>query len=208
MSIKQRISMFNVMGNFITSRGLLFHGMGVLKRRKSSFQPAVLHSKSFEKLIGIENVMTDSFEIEKYTIDWTKAYKGGNIVCLPRTTEDVSKILAYCNANRIGVVPQGGNTGLVGGAVVEKGGDQLILCLEKMNAIHSIEDAVLICDGGCILENLNRESNKYGYTVPLDLGAKGACQIGGNVEITIYIYLFILLKLKTINKSKCKSNAF
>jgi FAD/FMN-containing dehydrogenase len=170
--------MFKVMRSVLASGRLLAHGIKVLKRSKSSLQPATLHINSFEKLIGVENVLTDSFEIEKYTIDWTKVYKGGSVVCLPRTTDDVSMILEYCNTNKIGVVPQGGNTGLVGGAVAEKSGDQLILCLEKMNTIHSIEDAVLICDAGCILETLNKESNKYGYTVPLDLGAKGACMIG------------------------------
>lgn len=167
--------------NVLFHRGLLSHGIRASSRRNSSFQPASLHVNSFERLIGTENVLSDSFEIEKYTVDWTKVYKGGSVVCLPRSTEHVSKILDYCNTNKIGVVPQGGNTGLVGGAVGETREDQLILCLEKMNTIHSIKDAILVCDAGCILENLNNESGKFGYTVPLDLGAKGACMIGGNV---------------------------
>ena len=61
--------------------------------------------------------MTEAVDIEKYTIDWTTFYRGGSVVCFPRSTRDVSNILMFCNENKIGVVPQGGNTGLVGGAV-------------------------------------------------------------------------------------------
>ena len=127
--------------------------------------------------------MTESFDIEKYTIDWTKVYRGGTVVCFPRTTEDVSEILSFCDTHKVGIVPQGGNTGLVGGAVGLAGirGDQLIMSMEKMNSIISIEESVLVCEAGCILENLNIECTKRGYIVPLDLGAKGACMIGGNV---------------------------
>lgn len=147
------------------------------------YQPASAHIVKFEELIGSNNVIHDSFDIEKYTVDWTKVYKGGTVVCLPTSTEDVSSILRYCNANMIGVVAQGGNTGLVGGAVGLAGnrGDQVIMSMERMKTIRSISDSVLVCDAGCILETLNNECNKNGYMVPLDLGAKGACMIGGNV---------------------------
>ena len=147
------------------------------------YQPASAHIVEFKELIGSNNVIHDFFDIEKYTVDWTKVYKGGTVVCLPTCTEDVSSILRYCNANMIGVVPQGGNTGLVGGAVGLSGnkGDQVIVSMERMKVIRSISDSVLVCDAGCILETLNAECNQKGYMVPLDLGAKGACMIGGNV---------------------------
>lgn len=151
--------------------------------RVRNFKAATAHIADFQDLIGCENVISDAFDIEKYTIDWTKVYKGGTVVCFPRSTEDVSKILQFCNSNRIAVVPQGGNTGLVGGGVGLSGdkGDQLIISMEKMCSIERIDESVLICDAGCILENLNTECSKKGYIVPLDLGAKGACMIGGNV---------------------------
>lgn len=149
----------------------------------NGLQPASAHISAFQGLVGVENVLSDSFDIEKYTVDWTRVFKGGSVVCLPCSTEDVSNILRYCNDNRIGVVPQGGNTSLVGGSVGLFGdnGDQLIISMEKMKTIHSIEDSVLISDAGCILETLNTACVEKGYIVPLDLGAKGACMIGGNV---------------------------
>ena len=148
-------------------------------------QPASAYVAAFKEILGADNVMTEAFDIEKYTVDWTKVYKGGSIVCFPRSTEDVSNILQFCNKNRVGVVPQGGNTGLVGGAVglcgENESGDQLIMSMEKMNKIISIDESVLICESGCILENLNIECAKKGYIVPLDLGSKHSCMIGGNV---------------------------
>jgi FAD/FMN-containing dehydrogenase len=154
-----------------------------IKSLSNGLQPASAHISSFQKLLGVDNVLTDSFDIEKYTVDWTRVFRGGSVVCMPCSTEDVSNILRYCNDNKIGVVPQGGNTGLVGGSVGLSGenGDQLIISMEKMKTIHSIEDSVLICDAGCILETLNTACVEKGYIVPLDLGAKGACMIGGNV---------------------------
>lgn len=163
--------------DFCSIRGREGNAVGI------EYQPASSHIVEFKELIGSNNVIHDSFDIVKYTVDWTKEYKGGTVVCLPTCTEDVSSILRYCNTNMIGVVPQGGNTGLVGGAVGLSGdrGDQVIMSMERMNNIRSISDSVLVCDAGCILETLNAECNKNGFIVPLDLGAKGACMIGGNV---------------------------
>jgi D-2-hydroxyglutarate dehydrogenase len=154
-----------------------------IKFLSNGFQPASAHILAFQKLLGVDNVLTDSFDIEKYTVDWTRVFRGGSVVCLPCSTEDISNVLRYCNDNMIGVVPQGGNTGLVGGSVGLSGenGDQLIISTVKMKTIHSIEDSVLVCDAGCILETLNTACVEKGYIVPLDLGAKGACMIGGNV---------------------------
>jgi FAD/FMN-containing dehydrogenase len=120
-------------------------------------------------------------DVERFTVDWTGLYRGGCIVLQPKTTEEVSKIMKYCSLNRIAVVPQGGNTGLVGGQVGFR--DEIILSLEKMNQISKIDEvaAVITCDAGCILEKLNSEVGNHGFILPIDLGAKGSCHIGGNV---------------------------
>ena len=165
----------------------IFNGSCVSRRGFAIFsiqhQPASSYVAAFREILGAENVMTEAVDIEKYTIDWTTFYRGGSVVCFPRSTRDVSNILMFCNENKIGVVPQGGNTGLVGGAVGLPGesGNQLIMSMTKMNTVYSIDEGVLVCDAGCILENLNTECAKKGYVVPLDLGSKGACMIGGNV---------------------------
>lgn len=124
-------------------------------------------------------------DTSKYTNDWTKSYSGGDLVVKPKGTEEVSKVLTYCHKHRISVVPQGGNTGLVGGGVGKftSGTLQLIVSLERMNRILCIDAmaATVTCESGVVLEALNNEVEKYDLIVPLDLGAKGSCMIGGNV---------------------------
>jgi len=90
--------------------------------------------------------------------------------------------LKYCHEQRVPVVPQGGNTGMVGGSVPHRG-DEVVLSLSRMNKIHSFDptNAVIQCQSGCILDNLNEYLRPYGYVMPLDLGSSGSCQIGGNV---------------------------
>ncbi|KAF7279777.1 hypothetical protein GWI33_006760 [Rhynchophorus ferrugineus] len=103
-------------------------------------------------------------------------------VLKPKTTEEVSKILSFCNDNRIAVCPQGGNTGLVGGSVPVF--DEVVLSTSLMNQIYDINDTsgVLICQAGCILEVLDEALADHGLMMPLDLGAKGSCHVGGNVS--------------------------
>jgi hypothetical protein len=69
----------------------------------SLHQPASPHSDALRGLVGADNVITDSFDLEKYSVDWTRVYKGGSVVCFPRTTDEVSKVLSYCRSNNIGV---------------------------------------------------------------------------------------------------------
>ncbi len=79
------------------------------------------------------------------------------------------------------MVPQGGNTGLVGGSVPLH--DEVVISTKKMTQILEFDEAqgTLKCEAGCILESLHNFTNERGYTMPLDLGAKGSCQIGGNL---------------------------
>ena len=131
-----------------------FHGSCVSRRGiaiiSRQYQPASSYVAAFREILGAENVMTEAIDIEKYTVDWTTFYRGGSVVCFPRSTRDVSNILKFCNENKIGVVPQGGNTGLVGGAVSLPGesDNQLIISMEKMKTIYSIDEGVLVCDAG------------------------------------------------------------
>ncbi|KAI4466387.1 d-2-hydroxyglutarate dehydrogenase mitochondrial [Holotrichia oblita] len=95
---------------------------------------------------------------------------------------EVSKILTYCNENRLAVCPQGGNTSIVGGSVPVL--DEIVVSTELMNQIVSLDDVsgVLVCEAGCILEDLDNKLSKLDLMMPLDLGAKGSCHIGGNVS--------------------------
>ena len=109
-------------------------------------------------------------------------YRGHTrLVLKPKTTEEVSKVLKYCNDNTLAVVPQGGNSGLVGGSVPVF--DEIVISTSRMNNIRSFDDVsgVLVVDGGCILEVVDNFLAEQNHIFPLDLGAKGSCQIGGNV---------------------------
>ena len=119
----------------------------------------------------------------KYNKDWTNHYQGSSdLVLRPRSTEEVSSILKYCNENYIGVTPQGGNTGLCGGATPIS--NEIILSMEYMKRIYKLDEysGVLTCDSGCILQSLHDFAEEKGYLFPLDIGSKGTCQIGGNVS--------------------------
>ena len=98
----------------------------------------------------------------------------------PLTTKEVSSILKYCNEQRLGVVPQGGNTGLVGGSV-PLGSQEVVLSLQAMTTIHGLDPStgILKADAGCILQDLQdyAASSSPPHLVPIDLGAKGTCQI-------------------------------
>ncbi|RHY49574.1 hypothetical protein DYB38_001450, partial [Aphanomyces astaci] len=128
-------------------------------------------------------VLTDADEIAPFNSDWLNKYHGhSSVVLRPKTTQEVSDILKYCNDRRLAVVPQGGNTGLVGGSVPVH--DEVILSTGNMNVIESFDDVsgIVVCQAGCILETLDTHVGKSGYMMPLDLGAKGTCQIGGNAS--------------------------
>ncbi|BGP52908.1 D-lactate ferricytochrome c oxidoreductase [Rhodotorula sphaerocarpa] len=122
-------------------------------------------------------------DLVSYNVDWMDKYSGNSPVLVkPKSTEEVSKVLQYCYQKRIAVVPQGGNTGLVGGSVPLY--DELILSTESMAGIREFDDVsgILTTDAGAILESLSNFLHPKGYMMPLDLGAKGSCHIGGNVS--------------------------
>uniref|UniRef100_A0A1A8JFA1 D-2-hydroxyglutarate dehydrogenase, mitochondrial n=1 Tax=Nothobranchius kuhntae TaxID=321403 RepID=A0A1A8JFA1_NOTKU len=126
--------------------------------------------------------ITDPDLVESSNVDWLKSVRGSSELLLrPQTTEEVSQILRYCSSHNLAVNPQGGNTGLVGGSVPVY--DEIILSTSLMNNIHSFDhiSGILTCQAGCVLENLSLFLEERDYIMPLDLGAKGSCQIGGNV---------------------------
>lgn len=104
-----------------------------------------------------------------------------SLALFPSSTQDVSKILSYCNSKSLPIVIQGGNTSLVAGSVPVN--SEIILSMQRMNHIHSFDETsgILLCDSGCILETLEDYVSNKGYIIPYDLGAKGSCHIGGNV---------------------------
>lgn len=131
----------------------------------------------------IDGVNADaSSDLETFNTDWMRKYRGhAQLVLKPSNTHQVSQILRYCNENSLAVVPQGGNTGLVGGSVPVF--DEIVLSLGRMNKIHGFDEVsgILVADAGVILEVADNYLAERRHVFPLDLGAKGSCQIGGTV---------------------------
>lgn len=127
-------------------------------------------------------VITDADVCQTYTTDWSGEVGELPIAVLrPKNTEEVSQILALCNRHRCAVVPQGGKTGLAGGATVR--GQAVVLSLEHMQGVIELdtESATLTAWAGTPLESLQQSAADAGFLLALDLGARGSCQIGGNV---------------------------
>lgn len=159
-----------------------------LKRDSRFAELTPAHVEWFKKLLGTESAVLDGVnqdaaeDIEPYNADWMRKYRGhAKLVVKPGSTDDVSKILKYCNDNMLAVVPQGGNTGLVGGSVPVF--DEIVISLARMNEVRSFDDVsgILVADAGVILEVADNYLAERNHIFPLDLGAKGSCQIGGNV---------------------------
>jgi len=128
-------------------------------------------------------VLTGADELQGYNTDWIKTVRGASeIVLRPKTTAEVSEILRYCNDRKLAVVPQGGNTGLVGGSVPVF--DEVVVSTQLMNQVISLDKiaGIMVCQSGCVLEWLDDHLADQDLMMPLDLGAKGSCQIGGNVS--------------------------
>ncbi|KAI1007949.1 putative D-lactate dehydrogenase [Podosphaera aphanis] len=146
------------------------------------------HVEFFWTLLGKDAAIIDGItkdaqdDLEPYNWDWTRKYRGQTkLVLKPESTEQVSKILKYCNDNMLAVVPQGGNSGLVGGSVPVF--DEIVINMSRMNSIRSFDEVsgTIVTDAGCILETVDNFLKEKGHLFPLDLGAKGSCHIGGIV---------------------------
>ena len=124
-------------------------------------------------------------DVEPYLTDHRHLYHGRALaVAVPRTVEQVSRLLAYCNENHIGVVPHAGNTSYCGGATPDESGQQIVLSLKRLNKIRSVDplNYSLVAEAGCILADVQRAADNAERLFPLSLGSEGTCQIGGNLS--------------------------
>ncbi|KAM6063100.1 D-2-hydroxyglutarate dehydrogenase, mitochondrial isoform 2-T2 [Chlamydotis macqueenii] len=150
--------------------------------RRLPFSPVSDSDVAFFESVMPGRVITNPEELKAFNVDWLKSVRGcSKLMLKPQTTAEVSQVLRYCYERNLAVNPQGGNTGLVGGSVPVF--DEIILSTALMNRIISFDkvSGILVCQAGCILEKLNEYLEEQGFIMPLDLGAKGSCHIGGNV---------------------------
>ncbi|MEO6187079.1 MAG: FAD-binding oxidoreductase, partial [Steroidobacteraceae bacterium] len=135
-------------------------------------------------LLGADAVLTAASDIEPFLTDHRRLYHGATrAVVLPSSTAQVADVLRLCLAERISVVPQGGNTSYCGGATPDASGKSIVLAMRRMNRVRRVDPAnfALIAEAGCTLAAVQQAAHDADRFFPLSLGSEGSCQIGGNL---------------------------
>jgi FAD/FMN-containing dehydrogenase len=137
------------------------------------------------QLLGPKGYTTDADTMRPWLTDWRGKYTGRAAAMLsPASTEEVAAVVRLCADARIALVPQGGNSGMVGGATPDAGGEQLLVSLRRMNRVRSVDTAarIAVAEAGVILETFHHAVLEQGLRFPLTLGGKGSATIGGLVS--------------------------
>ncbi|NDE25616.1 MAG: thymidylate synthase, partial [Betaproteobacteria bacterium] len=143
--------------------------------------------ENLRRICGDANVLTHddpSTDLSAWERDWRKRAQGRALaVVRPANVQEVAAVVKACANTFTSIVPQGGNTGLVVGSVPDASGQQVVLSLQRMNQIRSVDAANLtvIAEAGCILQNVQEHVDRAGFLFPLSLAAEGSCTLGGNL---------------------------
>ena len=136
-------------------------------------------------IAGAANVLTAASDVAPFVEDWRKAYRGRALaVVRPGSTAEVADVVATCGRAGVPVVPQGGNTGMCGGAIPDDTGAAVVVALSRMNRIlgvDAVNDTITV-EAGCVLAQVQEAAAAAGRLFPLSLAAEGSCQIGGNLS--------------------------
>ncbi len=127
----------------------------------------------------------ETADMARYEKDERGLYDGkAAAVVRPASTEEVAAVLKICNEMHIAIVPQGGNTGLVGGSVPHATGTEIVLSMSRMNRIRSIDtrNDTIVAEAGCVLAEIQKAAAESDRYFALSLAAEGTCQIGGNIS--------------------------
>src|SRR6266853_761460 len=136
-------------------------------------------------IVGPAGLITSPDEFAPYATDWRKRYVGKPLaVVRPASTAEAAQVVRACSEARTAIVPQGGNTGLCGGATPDASGSQIVLNLSRMNRLRGIDarNNTMTVEAGCVLATLQKAAEEAGRLFPLSLAAEGSCEIGGNLS--------------------------
>ncbi len=139
----------------------------------------------FAALVGPQHALTDAEATLPYRTEWRDRFPGLTpLVLRPGSTAEVAAVLALANETRTSIVPQSGNTGLVGGQVPDQSNSEVVLSLDRMTRIRAVdaEGYTLTAEAGAILADVQAAAEEAGRLFPLSLGAEGSCRIGGNIS--------------------------
>jgi FAD/FMN-containing dehydrogenase len=136
-----------------------------------------------KSIVGDANVLHEG-DLSAWEQDWRRRVRGKALaVVRPGSTREAAAVVRACAGAGTSVVPQGGNTGLVGGSVPDESGRQVVLSLARMNKVRGIDkdNLTITVEAGCILQACQQAAEQAGLLLPLSLAAEGSCTIGGNL---------------------------
>lgn len=134
-------------------------------------------------IVGTAHVLQGG-DLSAHEVDWRKRWRGrARMVVRPGSTEEVAAVVRACATQGVSIVPQGGNTGLVGASVPDDSGTQVVLYLGRLNRVREIDAAnlTMTVEAGCLLQAVQDAAVEKGLLFPLSLAAEGSCTIGGNL---------------------------
>nr|WP_210327953.1 MULTISPECIES: FAD-binding oxidoreductase [Bartonella] len=139
----------------------------------------------FIEIVGVNHALVDQDVISSYLVEQRGLYHGRTpLVLRPSSPQEVSEIMKLASESGTPIVPQGGNTGLVGAQQPDESANEIIVSMERLNRIRSIdvEGNLALVEAGVVLQTLQEKVDEKGRFFPLSLGSEGTCQIGGNLS--------------------------
>lgn len=137
------------------------------------------------RILGPRGLTSDAEAMQPWLTDWRGRYAGGALaMASPASVQELSDIVRLCARHAIPIVPQGGNSGMAGGATPDESGRELLVSLRRMDAIRVIDaqGRKAICEAGVILQVLHEAAADKGMRFPLTLGGKGSATVGGLIS--------------------------
>ena len=147
--------------------------------------PLVAVLDALTLIVGPANLLRAEVDRAPYETDWRGRFRGRALaVARPGSTAEVAGLVRICREHKIPIVPQGGNTGLVGAGMPDSTGRALVVSLARMNRVRALDALAntMTVDAGCVLANIQARAAEAGRLFPMELGAEGSCMIGGNVS--------------------------
>ena len=138
-----------------------------------------------KKIVGPDGWTDNASDLEPHLTEWRDTWHGKTLLMVsPESTEMVADVVRACAKSGTAIVPQGGNTGLCGGAIPDETGQQVLLSLSRMNRVRAVSarDYSLVAEAGCTLASIQKAADDVDRFFPLSLAAEGSCQIGGNLS--------------------------
>jgi len=138
--------------------------------------------KRFSDIVGSEHALSDPEQQLPYLREWRDRYVGqAALVLRPATTEQVAEIMKTAHESGVGIVPQAGNTGLVGGQIPSETGAEIVLSVSRLKRIRTVDPGgiAMVVEAGVTLAQVHAAADEGGRLFPLSLPSEGSCQIGG-----------------------------